>query len=148
MAGMTDPRRSAVLLLVGALALAGCGGERVGPDEVARDFATAWTEARCQDAMAYVAEPDDSWTDACERAFHFGTKCDEVQPGDPRPTDCGKGTTIAVRTTEVTQAEEAGDTADLAVLVAYSQGKNTRESRTLRVRLEDQDDGWKVVKVG
>lgn len=62
--------------------------------------------------------------------------------------DCGKGTKIAVRTTEVTRSEEAGDTATLAVLIAYTQGRYTRESRTLRLQLRDQGDGWRVVKVG
>lgn len=144
---MTERRRGAVLLLSGVLALAGCG-DAAGPERVARDFATAWTEARCEEAMAYVAAPDDNWTASCQATYRFGTRCEEVPEGDPEVADCGEGTEIAVRTTEVTRSEEAGDTADLAVLVAYTQGEDTRESRTLRVRLRDQGEGWKVVKVG
>lgn len=150
MGRMTDRRRGAVLLLSGALALVGCGGggDTAGPERVARDFATAWTEARCADAMSFIAAPDDNWTASCETTYRFGIKCDEVQAGDPEVSDCGKGTKIAVRTTEVTRSEEAEETADLAVLVAYTQGADTRESRTLRVRLREQGDGWKVVEVG
>ncbi len=151
----TGRRSAAVLLLAGLLATAACGKAATdeGPDRVAREFATAWTEARCDDAMTLVEDPDKSWKDACTRAFHFGTKCDEVQPGDPLPADCGKGTRIKVRETEVTESSEEGGAASVRVLVSYTQGKSTRESRTLRLRLGESGDsgdsgGWKVTKVG
>lgn len=148
MAAMRAPGGAAVLLLV----LTGCGsaGDAPGdgPGPVAEAFATAWTEAKCKAAMAHVAAPDDNWTAACQATYRFGTKCDETRAGDPAVADCGPGTKIAVRTTEITSEVEEGDTADLSVLVSYTQGTSTRESRTLKLQLREQGGGWKVTKVG